>query len=42
MFIDRFIANFLACVMLPTPEEFDSCIDDMVIEMELNRFDFTE
>lgn len=42
MFIDRFIAHFLACVMLPDPEQYNTCIDNMVIEMEANRFDFTE
>jgi hypothetical protein len=42
MFIDRFIAHFLACVMLPDPEQYNTCIDNMVIEMEANTFDFTE
>lgn len=42
MFIDRFIAHFLACVMLPDPEQYNACIDNMVIEMQANTFDFTE
>ena len=37
MFIDRFLSQFLACIMIPDFSEYSQCIDDLVIEFELKN-----
>lgn len=37
MIIDRFLSQFLACIMLPDFDEYSSCIDNLVIELQLKN-----
>lgn len=37
MILDRFLSQFLACVMIPDFSEFSQCIDELVIEYELKN-----